>query len=353
MRWRPDDWAKTFKAAGASYVVLTSKHHDSFCLWPSGHPNPKRRPESQHSARDVVGELTYSVRTNGMEMGIYYSGGYDWSFRLCPGKQCEPEDEEYERLAYAHLAEIAEKYKPAILWNDIGWPGNGTAKPTKLYSAFSKYLNTQCPKGVINRRWFTDKDKPKPKYIGDYDTREYIQTDTVSPVPFEYCRGIGRSFGYNAEETDEDYMTPAEALWLLADIVAKGGSLLLDVGPKPDGSLPEGQGRVLQAFAEWNEEAGEAIHGTKPFLRPGTKIAGGVRYTMKEPYVYAIVQCLQGCHGWVKLDLPDFMRPHRTPELLQRGGPVPLARGPQGWKLPNGFEQPTMPLALRFKDVAP
>ena len=79
-KWKPDKWAAIFKDAGARYVVLTSKHHEGFTLWPSSTPNPYFRPDRQHAERDIVGELTEAVRKQGMRMGLYYSGGYDWTF---------------------------------------------------------------------------------------------------------------------------------------------------------------------------------------------------------------------------------------------------------------------------------
>merc|ERR1719195_397927 len=85
-------------------------------------------------------------------------------------------------------------------------------------------------------------------------------------------------------------MRPAEAVWLLADIAAKNGNLLLDVGPAADGSLPEGQLRVLQGLADWMEVNREAIHGTQPYLAPGTPVEDNVRYTWKGGKVYAVLR---------------------------------------------------------------
>jgi alpha-L-fucosidase len=83
-RWNPETWAKLFREAGARYVVLTAKHHDGFTLWPSNNANPSLAADRQHAARDLVGELTAAVNAQGMKMGLYYSGGYDWTFVLGP-----------------------------------------------------------------------------------------------------------------------------------------------------------------------------------------------------------------------------------------------------------------------------
>jgi len=83
-QWKPSEWAKLFHGTGARYVVLTSKHHDGFRLWPSQVPNPKRPSDSITAKRDLVGELTAAVRAEGLKMGLYYSGGLDWTFEPKP-----------------------------------------------------------------------------------------------------------------------------------------------------------------------------------------------------------------------------------------------------------------------------
>ena len=80
-KWNPDTWARIFQDAGAKYVVLTTKHHDGFTLWPSTTPNPTLAADKQHATRDLVGDLSTAVRKEGLRMGLYYSGGYDWTFR--------------------------------------------------------------------------------------------------------------------------------------------------------------------------------------------------------------------------------------------------------------------------------
>lgn len=100
-KWKPEAWAKIFRDAGAKYVVLTSKHHDGFTLWPSTIPNPTLAKDRQHASRDIVGELSKAVRAQGLRMGLYYSGGYDWTFVPGPIREqadyqkVKPQSEEY------------------------------------------------------------------------------------------------------------------------------------------------------------------------------------------------------------------------------------------------------------------
>ena len=85
-KWKPEEWAATFHEAGAKYVVLTSKHHEGFTLWPSTTPNPSPTlpKDEQHAERDIVGDLTAAVTKERLRMGLYYSGGYDWTFNTGP-----------------------------------------------------------------------------------------------------------------------------------------------------------------------------------------------------------------------------------------------------------------------------
>ncbi|MCG8652088.1 MAG: alpha-L-fucosidase, partial [Pirellulales bacterium] len=126
--WDPAAMAGVFSDVGARYVVLTTKHHDGFTLWPSDIENPNRPADRQGATRDIAGELTHAVRNTGMKMGFYYSGGLDWSFNPEPIDTMQEvrgtiiHTDEYAQYADAHWRELIEKYEPTILWNDIGHP---------------------------------------------------------------------------------------------------------------------------------------------------------------------------------------------------------------------------------------
>ena len=154
-KWQPDEMAGLFAEVGAQYVVLTSKHHDGFTLWPSKVNNPNRKPDQQHAARDLVGELTKAVRSKGLRMALYYSGGLDWSFTPTPVLTSKDvrgtiiHTPEYARYADAHWRELIEQYQPTILWNDIGYPKQGD-----LEHIFADYYN-RFPDGLVNDRFET------------------------------------------------------------------------------------------------------------------------------------------------------------------------------------------------------
>jgi alpha-L-fucosidase len=280
-KWNPDDWAKTFREAGAKYVVLTTKHHDGFTLWPSSTPNPKLPADRQHATRDIVGELTTAVNKQGLRMGLYYSGGYDWTFVPGPIRSADdyqkvkPQSEAYGKYADAQFRELIQHYHPAVLWNDIDYPKSG--HPLEL---MAEYYNA-VPDGVIDDRFGVKHS--------DFKSPEYQVLDKISPTKWEECRGLGRSFGYNRAEGEAETIAPDELIYLLVDIVSKNGNLLLDVGPESDGTIPPVQMKRLQALGAWLGQNGEAIYGTRPWQTAEGQTSEGIRlrFTQSDSAVYA------------------------------------------------------------------
>jgi alpha-L-fucosidase len=317
-KWDPGQWAALFKETGARYVVLTTKHHDGFLLWPSRHSNPFM--ENFVASRDIVGELTLSVRSLGMHMGVYYSGGLDWTFNAEPIREIAdlfthtPQQSAYVRYCMAHWRELIERYEPEVLWNDIGMPLK--AKVEKL---FADYYN-RFPEGVVNDRFQKGlgpltgifKLKPLKKWLSkmminvltsdtpssmdrrghcDYATPEYSSFRDTSSRTWESTRGMGRSFGFNQQEQEQDTITVPELVHLLVDIVSKNGNLLLNVGPMPDGSIPPLQLDRLKGLGKWLQTNGEAIFDTSPWTQAeGTCLDGekeiSVRFTQKAEKLY-------------------------------------------------------------------
>jgi alpha-L-fucosidase len=280
-KWNPDTWAKVFSDAGAKYVVLTTKHHDGFTLWPSAIPNPKLPADRQHASRDIVGQLTEAVRKQGLRMGLYYSGGYDWTFVPGPIRVTEdyqkvkPQSEAYGKYADAQVRELIQRYHPAVLWNDIDYPKSG--HPLQI---MAEYYDT-VPDGVIDDRFGVKHS--------DFKSPEYETLNKISLTKWEECRGLGRSFGYNRAEGEAETIAPDELIYLLVDIVSKNGNLLLDVGPEADGTIPPVQMERLQALGTWLKENGEAIYGTHPWTRADGETTDGVRvrFTRTDSAVYA------------------------------------------------------------------
>ena len=282
-KWDADDWAKIIKDTGAKYVVLTSKHHDGFTLWPSTTPNPSLPADRQHASRDLVGDLTTAVRKQGLRMGLYYSGGYDWTF--VPGpirvaadyQKVKPQSEAYGIYADAHVRELITRYKPSLLWNDIDYPKSGHA-----LALMAEYYAI-VPDGVIDDRFGVDHS--------DFTTPEYQTLGKINPKKWEECRGLGRSFGYNRAEDEAETILPTDLIHLLIDIVSKNGNLLLDIGPEADGTIPGVQMERLKILGKWLALNGDAIYGTHPWNRAEGETTEGIpiRFTSKDSDLYAIL----------------------------------------------------------------
>ncbi len=282
-KWNSKEWAELFQEVGARYVVLTTKHHDGFTLWPSRIQNPHLPENKQGSKKDLVGELTEQVRSHGMRMGLYYSGGLDWSFNPTPIQNMTdlrttaPQGDDYATLADLHWRELMDRYSPDILWNDISYPRKEDAK-----AIFLEFYSRN-PEGVVNNRWSLD--------FADFKTPEYSKEENVTPYKWEACRGLGFSFGYNRAEGTAHMLSAAELVHLLADIVSKNGNLLLNIGPMADGTIPALQVKRLRQLGTWLDVNGEAIFDTRPWSRAqGTTTEGmELRFTRAADVLYLIV----------------------------------------------------------------
>jgi alpha-L-fucosidase len=280
--WQPDQWASLFQKTGARYVVLTSKHHDGFRLWPSSVQNPHANGRNLSAKRDIAGDLASAVRASGMKMGLYYSGGLDWTFTREPIRNREdlmarvPQSQEYATYADAHWRELIERYQPSVMWNDISYPKAG-----RIPQIFAQYYDT-VQDGVINDRFSAP--------FADYTTPEYAKYDKITEKKWESCRGLGFSFGYNQVEGPEQVIAPDKLVALLVDIVSKNGNLLLNIGPKSNGTISEIQLDRLHKLGGWLQVNGEAIFGSRPWVQASSTAPDGadVRFTRKGDSLYVV-----------------------------------------------------------------
>ncbi len=296
-KWKPDEWAELFQKIGARYVVLVTKHHDGFLLWPSARTSPYKK--NYHASRDLVGELATAVRNRGMRMGFYYSGGLDWSFNPTPIKTRADvydtivQTPEFIEYVDYHWRELIDHYQTSLLWNDIGYPGNAP-----LLELLAYYYNT-IPDGVVNDRFgqVTSQDLPEHEEVVrnpdkghfDFTTPEYSSYNRIVEKKWEATRGIGFSFGYNRAEGPDSYLSTEKAVRMFVDIVSKNGNFLLNVGPMADGTIPELQRECLEGLGAWLAVNGEAIFDTRPWVEADGETTSGipVRYTQKGGAVYA------------------------------------------------------------------
>ena len=315
-----DAIAALCRSAGAGYVVLTTKHHEGFPLWPTAVTHPTK--PGYRAQRDLVGDMTDAVRRQGMHMGLYYSGGYDWSFNNAVIRQAAdttlavPASEAYQAYATAHVRELIDRYQPSVLWNDIAWPPGGD-----LAALFAHFYNV-VPDGVINDRWLQPTGRRGPvsdtvaraagriiqlmwhhipegeksltfptSHWFDFRTPEYQVFDAIQEKKWEATRGVGHSFGANRNERPQDIVTPTELIHLLVDVVSKNGNLLIGVGPDDHGSIPAQQQAPLRGLGEWMQINAEAIKGSRPWTSAQAVTSDGceVRFVSNAGRVYAFI----------------------------------------------------------------
>ncbi len=278
----PAHWAKTFQRSGARYVVLTSKHHEGYSLWPDP-TNWNWNVMDVGPHRDLAGEFVSAMRAEGLRTGFYYSF-YEWFNPLYKSDV----DRYVDQYMLPQLKDLVERYQPDIVWPDGEWehPSSTWRSPEFLAWLFNE---SSAPDDVaINDRW----GKDCRSIHGGFATPEYqhrSQGPLMENLRFEECQGMGKSFGYNRNENAEDYRSATELIHLLIDTVSRGGNLLLDVGPRADGTLPSIMEERLLDMGKWLEINGEAIYGTAPWDSGVTD--ENLRFIRKDKTLY--VHCLQ------------------------------------------------------------
>ena len=290
-QWNPSEWEQLFVASGAKYCVMGTRHIDGAIMWPTTLHNPNKG-STYTSPRDLVGEACEAARNAGMRIGLYYCGGLDVTFQGLGYNGwmsmflATPQTLEYAEDATAHYRELIQRYSPDLLWNDVGWPGGGAA----AMQFMAEYFNHN-PDGVVNDR-FDMIGVATGTTHADYITPEYSSGLSVPNKKFEVCRGIGRSFGYNALDDDSTYATSEELIQLLINAVADGGNLLLNIGPMANGEVPREQLERIQVIGAWLDINGSAIFDTRPYAVSSLVTTDGqtVRLTQdRDNNVYAIV----------------------------------------------------------------
>lgn len=256
----PDQWAGIFADSGAKYVVLSSKHHDGFTLWPSKEASANwGRPWNAVEAgpkRDVLGDLSDAVRRKGLRMGYYYSL-YEWYNPLW----IKDKPRFVREHMFPQFKDLVTRYKPDIVFSDGEWelPSSEWHSPELLAWLFND--SPVKDDVVIDDRWGGDTIHKH----GGYWTTEYTAGMSGIDHPWEENRGMAFSYGYNRAERLQDYHTGRELVIMLADIVSRGGNLLLDVGPAADGTIPVIMQDRLREMGAWLKVNGESIYGTKPW----------------------------------------------------------------------------------------
>ena len=255
--FKPDEWAKVFEQSGAKYIVLTSKHHDGFTLWPSRESDRdwgfKWNAVDVGPRRDLIADLFTAVRKTSVHAGMYYSL-YEWFNPLWKTDK--------NKFAATHtwpqMKELINNYQPDVFWTDGDWEASDTVWKSK---EFLTWLYNESPvknKVIVNDRWGAG---IRFKHAGIY-TPEYQPDLDFEDHAWEESRGMGFSYGYNREEDAWDYNSAQSLILQLIDKVSRGGNFLLDIGPDEHGKIPPIMQERLLQMGEWLKINGEAIYNT-------------------------------------------------------------------------------------------
>jgi alpha-L-fucosidase len=254
----PRQWADLFVRSGARYIVPTSKHHEGFALWPSAEASRDwGRPWNSVEIgpkRDLLGELATAVRARGLRFGFYYSL-YEWFNPLWLADR--------QRFVDQHLfpqfKDVVTRYQPSIIFSDGEWEMTSQQWRSEELLAWLFNESPSRAEVVVDDRWGSD---TRHKH-GGYYTTEYAAGMEGAAHPWEESQGMGFSYGYNRAESLDDYKSARNLVLLLVDTVSRGGNLLLDIGPRADGTIPVIMQQRLVEMGDWLRVNGEAIYGTR------------------------------------------------------------------------------------------
>ena len=240
------DWAKLARQAGMKYMVMTSKHHEGFCNFDTkltDYCAPKQGP-----GRDLAREFVDAARAEGLRFGFYYSL-MDWHHP--DGARCATDEAARRRFVdYIHgqIRELCTNYgKIDILWYDVDWPL--TPQGWESQKMNDMVLQLQ-PDILVNNR---------NGLAGDFGTPEQEVRAEEGNRDWESCMTMNESWGYH--KADDDWKTPKTIVRNLVTCARDGGNYLLNIGPKPDGSIPEESVRILTDVGKWTSKYGDTIYG--------------------------------------------------------------------------------------------
>ena len=315
-KFNADEWIELFKKSGAKYVVPVAEHHDGFAMYKTS--LSKWNASEMGPKRDVVGELAAAAKKAGLIFGVsshriehwwFMNGGRRFDSDVNDPKYADfygPAREQNETMSPEYMndwllrcTELVDKYQPQLFWFDW-WIEQPALDPyRKSFAAYYYNKGLEWNKGVvINNKY--DKAYPEGTTVLDIERGKLSE---IRQLPWQTDDAVSyKSWGYIPRDS---FKTVKYLVNNLIDIVSKNGCLLLNIGPKPDGTIPDEAKERLLAIGKWLEVNGDAIYGTRPWKIYGegpTKVAGGafsdakdqpftaddIRFTAKGDYLYAI-----------------------------------------------------------------
>jgi len=256
--FNPDEWAKLFEQSGAKYIVLTSKHHDGFTLWPSKEADRdwgfKWNAVDIGPKRDLLGDLFKAVRKTSVHAGMYYSL-YEWYNPLW----LKDRNKFVTEHTWPQMKDVINTYQPDVFWTDGEWDAPAETWKSQEFLAWLYNESPVKDKIVVNDRWGSG---IRFNHAGFY-TPEYQPDLDIEGHYWEESRGMGYSYGYNRNEDAWDYNSTQSLVLQLIDKVSRGGNFLLDIGPDEHGKIPPVMQERLLQIGDWMKINGEAVYNTK------------------------------------------------------------------------------------------
>ena len=333
VKFDADAWVRAAQDAGMKYIVITSKHHEGFSMFGTK-LSPYNIVDYTPFRRDPLKELAAAARRQGMKLGFYYSIA-DWHHpdAQAPNypeynspQKVNPNFHRYvETYLKPQLGELVTGYDPAILWFDGDWIDDWTdADAHEVYD----YVRRLKPGIVVNNRVGKGRNGMAgfsgPNGLGDFGTPEQeVPAQGLPGVDWESCVTMNDTWGYKS--FDDDWKDTRSLLRMLVDVASKGGNLLLNVGPKADGTIPSESLARLREMGAWLRANGASIYGSSASPFPEQPAWG--RFTRSGHTLYAHV------FDWPKdgvLRLPQLETPPARAYLLDGGTPVTALHGADG-----------------------
>ena len=256
--YQPEQWVNLIKESGAKYAVITTKHHDGVSLWNSQSENAITVPKKALAKKDVLTPFLYQLKNSGLKTGLYFSlpdwshTFYDVNTRTKKRYDIKKDPQRWQSFVnyyQSQLNELSIQYKPDLLWFDGDWEHTSEEWKASQTLDLLKSYNSNI---IINSRLNNH---------GDYDTPEQGIPVMAPQSPYwELCYTMNDSWGY--QPYDDNYKTSNMIIRTLADVISMGGNLLLDIGPKSDGTIPEKQAQILKDLGQWTSKHPTAIYDT-------------------------------------------------------------------------------------------
>lgn len=282
----PAKWADLFNASGAKYVVLTSKHHEGFALWPTKY-SFSWNAKDVGSNKDLIGELAEAVRNKtDIKFGLYHSL-YEWfnPLYLEDKKNNFNTTDFITKKTIPELYELINYYKPEVVWSDGDWEASDSYWTSTEFLAWLYNESPVKETVVTNDRWGSG---IMCNHGDFYTCADRFSPGVLQPHKWENCLTIDKiSWGFRRNAVLSEFMTPEELLAELVKTVSCGGNFLVNVAPTKEGIITPIYEERLRQIGSWLEINGEAIYGSRPWIYQNDSVTPGVWYTKKGDDLYA------------------------------------------------------------------